>query len=273
LKPTYGRVSRHGIFTLSDSLDHIGPMARSAADCAAMLHVVAGDDVNDPTTLDAPVPQYLAHITGGIRGLRIGVDRTYAYGSSDDEITAALSEAERVLVSLGAEIKTCTFPSTDRIFAAWMPVFSAEALDAHCDTYPLRAAEYGPFGHMLEPGLRVSGVAVAAALRERQKFCGVVQRLWRDIDILLMPSLPMTVPTAETGWAIFQSMEMVRLMKFTFPFNLSGSPSLALPAGFSANGLPIGMQFVGPHLSELALLQAGHAFQQATDWHTRHPKL
>jgi amidase len=273
LKPTYGRVSRHGIFTLSDSLDHIGPMTRNAADCAAMLQVVAGDDLNDPSSLDAPVPDYLAEIEGGIRGLRVGIDAAYATGDCDAEVVAAFNETRRVLVDLGARIKEIRFPDPERAMTTWTAAFGSEALDAHRDTFPSRAGEYGPLRPMIESGLTHTGVAFAEATRERRNFSGMVQRLWRDIDVLLMPTLPMTVPTAEAGWAIFQSMEMVRLMKFTFPFNLSGSPSLAFPAGFSRNGLPIGLQLVGPHLAESLVLRAGHAIQQATDWHTHHPKL
>ena len=276
IKPTWGRVSRHGIFTLADSLDHVGPMARSAADAAAILGIIAGDDPNDPTSLAAPVPNYLAGLEGGVRGLTIGIDETYNGEGADSQITAALGEVRRVLTGLGAEFKSVEFPSQRQAaVASGMAAMGAEIAAAHRDFFPSRASEYGQMlAGMIAQGLKLSPTDMADAGRVRRNFCGQFERLWADIDLLLVPTMPMTVPTMETMQTKVHDMVfMGDLVRFTVPFDLTGSPTITLPCGFSADGLPLGFQLVGPHLSEDLLCRAGHAFQEATDWHQRHPEL
>ena len=162
IKPTWGRVSRYGVFPLADSLDHVGPMCRSAADAAAMLGVIAGADANDPTALPAPVPNYLARIGDGVRGLRIGVDRKYTQEGVDAQVVAALLEAERTLADLGAEIREVKFPSYEKLVSQWIPMCSVETAEAHLETYPSRKSEYGPdLAQLIEQGRSVSGVEIA----------------------------------------------------------------------------------------------------------------
>ncbi len=276
IKPTWGRVSRHGIFTLADSLDHIGPMARSAADAAAILSVIAGEDLNDPTALDAPVPDYLAALGGGVGGLRIGVDADYNATGTDADIVATLEEVQRVLVGLGAELKPVKFPPSRQVAVGkGMAAMGAEVAAAHRAYYPARAAEYGPeLGGMIHHAQSLSPLDIADAARARRNFSGEVNRLWKDIDLLLVPALPVTVPTLDTMAA--QGLDpvfMVEMVRYTMPFDMTGSPTITLPGGFSKDGLPIGFQLVGPHLSEDVLCRIGHAYQQATDWHARHPNL
>jgi amidase len=275
IKPTWGRVSRYGIFTLADSLDHVGPMARSAADAAAILGVIAGDDPNDPSSLAAPIPDYLAGLNGGVRGLRIGVDDSYNGERSDVQIVTALDQVRHTLSGLGAEFKAVRFPPLWQAASGYMRVMGAEILDAHRDYYPAHAAEYGPeLAGILEFGRKVTAVDLAEAARTRRNFSGQLARLWGEIDLLLVPAMPITVPTVETMAAKGDDLEfMAELSRFTVPFNLSGSPTISLPCGYSADGLPLGVQLVGPHLSEDVLCRAGHAYQQATDWHQRHPEL
>jgi amidase len=276
IKPTWGRVSRYGIFTLADSLDHIGPMARSAADAAAILGVIAGDDPNDPSSLTAPVPDYLARLEGGVRGLRIGVDDAYNGEGTDDEILATLGEVRRVLSGLGVEFKSVTFPPLRQTaVATGMAAMGAEMAAAHRDYFPARASEYGPeLAGMIALGRKLSPIDIADAARERRNFRGQLERLWTDIDLLLVPTVPMTVPTVETMTLKgHDPVFMGELVRFTMPFDLTGSPTITLPCGFSKAGLPLGFQLVGRHLSEDLLCRAGHAFQQATDWHSRHPEL
>jgi amidase len=274
IKPTWGRVSRHGIFTLSDSQDHIGPMARSAADAAAILGVIAGDDPDDPTTLPAPVPDYLVGLGNGVGGLRVGIDRAYNEAGTDGEIVAALAEVERVLAALGMDLKPVQMPQTmGPAVAVCMPAMSAEVAAAHAAYYPEHKAEYGPeLAGMIELGLRTPAVEIAEAARLRRIFRGEFSRLWRDIDLLLVPAMSMTVPTIETMTARgHEHAFMAEMVRFTMPFDLTGSPTITLPGGFTKDGLPIGFQLAGPDLSEDLLCRAGFAFQQATDWHTRHP--
>jgi amidase len=276
IKPTWGRVSRHGIFTLADSLDHIGPMARSAADAAAILGVIAGDDPNDPSSLTAPVPNYLAGLEGGVRGLRIGIDEAYNGEGADNQITVALGEVRRVLAGLGAEFKSVGFPALRQsAVASGMAAMGAEIAAAHRDFFPARASEYGQMlAGMIARGLKLSPTDMAEAGRVRRNFCGQFERLWADIDLLLVPTTPMTVPTVETMRLKGRDpVYMGEIVRFTMPFDLTGSPTITQPCGFSVDGLPLGFQLVGPHLSEDLLCRAGHAFQQATDWHQRHPNL
>lgn len=273
IKPTWGRVSRHGVFPLADSLDHVGPMCRSAADAAAMLGVIAGADVNDPTALQAPVPNYLAGIEDGVRGLRIGVDRRYTQDGIDPQVVSALLEAERTLADLGADIREVKFPSYEKLVSMWIPMCSVETAEAHLATYPSRKSEYGPdLAQLIEQGRSMSGVEIAAIHHERLKFSGSLAALFRDIDLLLIPTMPVPIPTlrkmSEYG---ADPNVLLSILRFTAVFDFSGSPTITLPMGMASDRLPLSMQLVGPHLSEDVLARAGHAFQSMTDWHTRRP--
>lgn len=273
IKPTWGRVSRHGVFPLADSLDHVGPMCRSAADAAAMLGVIAGADVNDPTALQAPVPNYLAGIEDGVRGLRIGVDRRYTQDGIDPQVVSALLEAERTLADLGADIREVKFPSYEKLVSMWIPMCSVETAEAHLATYPSRKSEYGPdLAQLIEQGRSMSGVDIAAIHHERLKFSGSLAALFRDIDLLLIPTMPVPIPTlrkmSEYG---ADPNVLLSILRFTAVFDFSGSPTITLPMGMASDQLPLSMQLVGPHLSEDVLARAGHAFQSMTDWHTRRP--
>jgi amidase len=275
IKPTWGRVSRHGVFPLADSLDHVGPMCRSAADAAAMLGVIAGADPNDPTALRAPVPNYLARIGDGVRGLRIGVDRSYSQDGIDPQIVAALLEAERALADLGAEICEIRFPSYQKLVSQWIPMCSVETAEAHLETYPSRKSEYGPdLAQLIEQGRSTGGVEIAAIHHERLKFSGSLTKLFEDIDLLLIPTMPMPIPTltkmSEYG---ADPNVLLSILRFTAVFDFSGSPTITLPMGMASDGMPLSMQLVGPHLSEDVLARAAHAFQSITDWHTRRPPL
>jgi len=275
IKPTWGRVSRHGIFPLADSLDHVGPMCRSAADAAAMLGVIAGADANDPTALRAPVPNYLAGIGDGIRGLRIGVDRRYTQDGIDPQVVVALLEAERTLAELGADIREVKFPPYEKLVSMWIPMCSVETAEAHLETYPARKLDYGPdLALLIEQGRSVSGVEIAAIHHERLKFSGGLAALFSDIDLLLVPTMPVPIPTlAKMSEYGADPSILLSILRFTAVFDFSGSPTITLPMGMASDHMPLSMQLVGPHLSEDVLARAGHAFQSVTDWHTRRPPL
>lgn len=273
IKPTWGRVSRNGVFALAASLDHIGPMTRTAADAAAVLGVIAGADPNDPTALLAPVPDYLAATNHGIRGVVIGVDRSYNSDGIDGEVVAAVEEAERVLTSLGARIRDIPFPSTVKLLQGWIPFCSIETAIAHKETYPARADEYGPaLAQLIDQGLSLTGTEIGEIYHERLDFSGRLAAVFQDVDLLLMPTMPVPVPSlsrmAEYG---ADPDVLLRILRFTAPFDFSGSPTITLPSGIDRLGLPLSLQLIGRHLSEDLLCSAGHAFQQVTDWHTRRP--
>jgi amidase len=273
IKPTWGRVSRHGVFPLADSLDHVGPMCRSAADAAAMLGIIAGADANDPTALQAPVPNYLSGIAGGIRGLKIGVDRKYTQDGIDPQVVAALLQAERTLADLGADIREVQFPSYEKLVSLWIPMCSVETAQAHLETYPSRKSEYGPdLAQLIEQGKSMTGVDIAAIHHERLKFGGSLAAMFRDIDLLLIPTMPVPIPTlTKMGEYGADPNVLLSILRFTAVFDFSGNPTLTLPMGMASDQMPLSMQLVGPHLSEDVLVRAGYAFQSVTDWHTRRP--
>ena len=273
LKPTWGRVSRHGVFALADLLDHVGPMTRSAADCAAMLGVIAGADPNDPTTLQEPVPDYFAALGGAIRGVTIGIDRTFNSQEIDAEVVAAVTEAERVLTSLGARIREITFPPTDKLVRGWIPFCSVETALAHRNTYPARKAEYGPdLAALIEQGRSLDGLTLGDIYHDRLAFSGALRAVFEAVDLILVPTMPVPIPSLAKMTEYGQDPNvLMRVLRFTAPFDFSGSPTITLPAGIDKAGLPLSLQLVGRHVSEDLLCRAGHAFQQVTDWHTHHP--
>lgn len=274
IKPTWGRVSRHGLFPLGQSLDHIGPMARTVADAAAILKAIAGGDANDPTALPDPAPDYLAEIGAGVEGLVIGVDWDLATKDVDPAVASAFTAAIAALESLGARIRPVTFPPQPTLEA--FPLMMAEIVASHEDTFPARADDYGPrLRTMLEGGRQVTGQMVIKANLARLRFNGQLARIFQDIDILAMPTLPRSAPS----WAEIEEMAddmqamITGLMRYTVPFNLSGSPTLSVPCGFDGKGLPLSLQLIGRRLGESVICRAGHAYQGVTDFHTRHPAL
>src|SRR5436190_9994974 len=185
LKPTWGRVSRYGIVPLSETLDHIGPMTRTAADCAVMLAAIAGADPRDPTALLAPVPDYVAGLTGGIRGLRVGIAEAYAFDGLHEDVLTALSGAKDALVAVGARPAPVDFPAIADAMTAWLHLCFAEVAIAHEATYPNRAPEYGPaLDHVLEAAGKVTTAELGKAHIVRDRFAGQVAAAFQDIDVL-----------------------------------------------------------------------------------------
>jgi amidase len=275
LKPTWGRVSRAGVFALAESMDHIGPMARSAADAAAMLGAIAGADPDDPTASLETAPDYLGVIGEGVREVCIGIDRALNAAGSDADMVRATEEPARVLAQLGAEVRDVTFPSPDAIVGDWIPLCAVEAAVAHEATYPSRAAEYGPLlAGLLETGRSLDGRTVAKMLLRREAFRGRLNALFRNIDVLIVPVMNVAAPTLADLAAAGRAPAAVEArLRFTAPFDMSGHPTLTLPGGKTNDGLPVGFQIVGRPMEEALILRAGHAFQQATSWHRRRPPI
>ncbi|HKU95959.1 MAG TPA: amidase [Vineibacter sp.] len=273
LKPTWGRVSRYGVFALAESLDHIGPMTRSAADAAAVLSVIAGADQNDPTARQEPVPNYLAGLERGIRGMRIGVDRSLNTTGVDKDMVKVVDDAIAVLAALGAEIREVKFPSPDEVVKLWAPLCAVETAVAHEATFPAQAEHYGPaLRGLIEAGRALSGFDLTKIQIVREAFRGRVAALFQDIDLLAIPAQYAASPTTATMATLGQDEGAIeKLLRFTAPFDMTGSPTITLPGGFTAKGLPVAFQLVSRHMEEDLLLRAGHAFQLATDWHKRRP--
>ncbi len=274
LKPTWGRVSRAGVFPLAESLDHVGPMARSALDAAIMLGVIAGADPDDPTAVGLPVLDYAASIDQGVRGRRIGL-ATNMHGI-DEDARRALDGAVEVLKKAGVTIVDVKLPDGfDQGARDWVPLCGVEAAVAHEATYPSRASEYGPvLAGLLDQGHRLSAMELARMQLRRAALTGELNRLLESIDLLLMPVMARAVWSTEALLSAGRDPEAVAgRLRYTAPFDLSGHPTLTLPGGMTAAGVPVGFQIVGKAFDEGPILAAGHAYQQQTDWHMRRPPL
>jgi amidase len=280
LKPTYGRVSRYGVIPLGETLDHVGPMTRSVADSAVVLEAIAGQDPNDPTSLDDAVPDMLAALGGGIEGIRIGVDWAFVTAGTDPGLVTAIRQAADTLAGLGAEIVEIRMPAESAALGdAWFPICSREAYLAHADTFPSRADEYGPyFREFLAVGQTVTEEQYAAASQARAAYVRALDAATAAVDAVVLPAGGFTFPM-ERRDALYGDMTALQpffesvQMQFTIPADFAGTPALTLPCGFSADGIPYALQFMGPRLSEPLLCRIGHAYEAATDWHERHPSV
>jgi amidase len=275
LKPTWGRVSRYGAFELAATLDHIGPMTRSAADAGAMLGVIAGADVKDPTASLLPVPDYLAGMQQGLAGLRVGLDTRWTTEGVDAATREVLDAAIAAVKTLGGEIREVSFPDPAQVIEDWFPLCGVEAAVVHETTYPAHRAEYGPgLSGLIELGMAQKGVDYQKIVLHRLDFSGRVKAMFEDIDLLLVPATGIASPTVERMSKLGEDAELISaVLRYTCPFDMTGSPTITVPGGFTTAGTPIAFQFVGRHFEEALLVRAGWAFQQVTDWHRRHPAL
>jgi amidase len=273
LKPSWGRVSRYGVFELAATLDHVGPMTRSAADAGAILGAIAGSDPKDPTARLAPVPDYLSGLDQGVQGLRIGVDPAWNNDGVDPAVQAMVAAAAEVFRGLGASIENVTFPDARQTIIDWFPACAVETAVAHESTYPARKSEYGPaLTEVIEAGRALSGLDYQKILLRRHDFRGRVAALFQAIDLLLIPVQPFPPPTLETMRTLGEQPELMSgLLRFTCPFDMTGDPTITLPGGFTEAGLPMAFQLVAADLGEARLVRAGAAFQGVTSWHQRHP--
>ena len=274
LKPTWGRVSRYGVLPLAESLDHVGPLTRSAADAAIMLQAIAGHDPNDPTSLHSPVPDMLEDIDSGVTDIRIGFDEKYATDGVDPELAAAVLAGIQAMQELGAQIIPVQMPDVDPYLPAWPILCSAEAANAHKANYPSRRDDYGPwFRGWLDMGAAVTGAEYAAANNLRAELNGIITYAFRDIDALACPSTiaPAHPITPEEMYGSMSGDRGTSFQRYTVPYDYNGAPTLSLPCGLNADGLPLSLQFVGKPLSEPLLCRIGFAFEQTTDWHNLHP--
>ena len=272
LKPTYGRVSRYGVLPLSESLDHVGPMARRTGDAAVVFEAIAGFDPNDPTSLQEPVPRVLDELDRGVDDVRIGFDLKYSTEGIDSSHAASIQGALEQLERLGAQIVEVTMPDPPGVLRT---IIDFEAHAAHQTHYPSRADEYGAyFRELLVRGARVTNADYTQANQIRTEFTARFRAVLSSVDAIVTPASG--VPFAISSQVQYAGGDLLRALKvdlsrFTNPANLAGTPTLSLPCGFSESGLPYTIQFWGNRLSEPMLCRIGHAFEEATDWHKRHP--
>jgi aspartyl-tRNA(Asn)/glutamyl-tRNA(Gln) amidotransferase subunit A len=276
LKTTYGRISRAGAMPLSQSLDTIGPLARTVEDCALLLGLMAGADAVDPTAVGGPVPDYMAAAREPIKGLKIGVPSAFYVDDLDPEVGRILDETVAVLKREGADIVQVDLPDQRQLTASCQLVLAVEAAAFHNRWLIERPQDYGPQVLMrLQNGLAIPGVTYLETMRWRGPALSAHLAAVAGVDAVIAPVAPVAAPTiAESDVGNSPDAESViqRLTRFTRPINYLGLPSLSIPAGLTRGGLPVGMQLIGRSFDEAMLLRIGAAFQRATDFHERVPK-
>ncbi|HKU04961.1 MAG TPA: amidase [Bradyrhizobium sp.] len=277
LKTSVGRVSRAGAMPLSWSLDTVGPLAQTVEDCALLTGLMAGADPEDPTASDLPVPDYMAATRESIKGLRIGVPAAYYVDGLDADVARVLDETLAVLRKEGAEIVKVELPDQRQLSAACQIVLATEAASLHKRWMIERPQDYSPQVLMrLQNALAIPAVTYLEAMRWRGPALAAYLAAVEGTDAVIAPATPMPAPTiAESDVGNNHDAEAViqRITRFTRPINYLGVPSLAVPAGFSKSGLPVGMQIIGRSFDEAMLIRIGAAFQRATDYHRRVPKI
>ena len=275
LKTTVGRISRAGAMPLSQSLDTVGPLARTALDCALLLGLMAGADADDPTAVAGALPDYVAATRKSIKGLKIGVPTAFYVDDLDPEVARVLDETMAVLKREGAEIVQVELPDQRQLTAACQLVLAVEAAAFHKRWMIERPQDYGPQVLMrLQNGLAIPGVSYLEAMRWRGPALAAYLAAVAGVDAVIAPVAPVAAPTiAESDVGTSPDAEAViqRLTRFTRPINYLGLPALAIPSGFTKSGLPVGMQLIGRSFDEAMLLRIGAAFQRATDFHARVP--
>lgn len=276
LKTTVGRVSRAGAMPLSQSLDTVGPLARTAEDCALLLGLMAGADPEDTTAITGPVPDYVAATRGSLKGLSVGVPSAFYVDDLDPEVARILDETVATLKREGASIVKVELPDQRQLASASQLVLAVEAAAFHKRWLIERPQDYGPQVLMrLENGLAVPGVTYLETLRWRGPALAAHLAAVAGVDAVIAPAAPVPAPTiAESDVGNSPNAEAViqRLTRFTRPVNYLGLPSLSIPSGFTRGGLPVGMQLIGRSFEEAMLLRIGAAFQRATDFHEQVPK-
>jgi aspartyl-tRNA(Asn)/glutamyl-tRNA(Gln) amidotransferase subunit A len=272
LKVTFGRVPKYGCAPLGYTLDSIGPMARSAADCADILQVIAGYDPRDPTAADKPVPDYAAALTGDLTGLRVGVPTEYFFDAPelDLEMKEAVLAGIEVLKQAGAEVREVTIPHAALAKDANSITMLAEAFAYHRPDLATKWSTYGKFTRMtLGRGALYSAADYTQAQRFRSYFKKAVAAVMADLDVLV-------TPTGTTPAEKADEFDMDKRMagpSYTGIWNLTGLPALAVPCGFSSQTLPLSMQIVGKPFAEATVLKTGDAYQRLTAWHLRVPPI
>lgn len=274
-KPTYGRVSRAGIFPESWSLDHAGPIARCVEDAALLLGIMAGRDELDPTSSELLVPDYVEQLKHGVDGMRIGIPANHFFEQCHGEVAEAVSKAIGLLKDLGCRTITFEFPHIPEIMAAYTALDSCEASAYHERSLETRAGDYNSDVRLLlEQGLFIPATYYIQALRARAMIFPKIMSLFKQFDVMITPSEPMVAPEVGQQTVRFDGVEESvdsALVRYLAPFNLTGLPALSVPCGFAGDGLPIGMQIIGKAYDEPAVLRIAYAYEQATDWHRMFP--
>ncbi|HTT81640.1 MAG TPA: amidase [Stellaceae bacterium] len=272
IKPTYGLVSRAGILPLAFSLDHAGPLAWTAEDCAIMLQAMAGHDPADPASADRPIPDFRAALAGAVRGLRVGLVRHFYErdNPANDATRAAIEAAVKKLGEIGCAVREVTLSPLADWSACGMTIMLAEAYAIHEGELKRRFTDYGEmFRDRMVLGALISGADYVQALRRRRELIAELDRAMADLDVLVTASaISEAPPIDEVGkFATFERPSL------TIPFNVTGCPAMSVCCGFTGSGLPLSFQIVGKRFQDATVLRLAHAYEQATPWRQRRPPL
>jgi aspartyl-tRNA(Asn)/glutamyl-tRNA(Gln) amidotransferase subunit A len=276
LKPTYGRVSKAGVLPLSYAFDHAGPITRTVEDAALLLNAMAGYDPADATTLRVPVEDAGAQLGAGVRGLRVGVPRAWFFERLDGEVAAAVECALGELARLGAEVRDVALPGVGDALAGIFAFVLAEAQAIHAESLRTRPQDFGADVLALLRSPTPDTAALMSSLRARDSLTAAMRGLLESVDVLVTPTTPIAAPRiGEDAVRVAGADEplLAVMIRNTAPFNATRLPTLSLPCGFTRAGLPIGLQVAGRPFDEATVLRAGHAYEQATEWHLRTPPL
>lgn len=296
MKPTYGRVSRFGLIAFASSLDQIGPFAASAEDLALLLQAIAGHDSHDSTSVDRPVPNYLAALKKDLKGLRVGMPKEYFIAGMDAEIDKAVREAVKALQTLGATVREISLPHTEYCLAVYYILAPSEASSnlsrfdgvryghrtaSSTNLLELYEKSRGEgFGPEVKRRIMLGTYALSAGYYDAyyakaQKVRTLIKqdfdKAFEQVDVIATPTSP--TPAFKSGEKVDDPLQMYLSDIFTISCNLAGLPGLSLPCGFSAGKLPIGLQLLGRPFEEETLLAVAHHYEKTTDWHRQSPVL
>jgi aspartyl-tRNA(Asn)/glutamyl-tRNA(Gln) amidotransferase subunit A len=272
LKVTFGRVPKNGVVPLGYSLDSVGPMARSAYDCAALLQVMAGYDAGDPCAAQADVPDYLALLTGSVEGLKIGVPTPYFYDAPglDPEVRDGALVAVEILRGLGAVVTEVVVPYAKEAKEANSITMNAEAFAYHRNNLMNRWDDYGCFTRTtIARAALLTSADFTQAQRFRSYFRHEVSKVLAGVDVLMTPTAAVPAPRADE----MNAERMLTMPSYTGQWNFTGLPAVALPCGFASTGLPLSVQVIGSPFAEGTVLAVADTYQRVTDWHLKAPQL
>ncbi|HYM75488.1 MAG TPA: amidase [Candidatus Dormibacteraeota bacterium] len=267
LKPTFGLVSSRGVIPLSASLDHVGPLAATVEDAAIVLQAIAGYDVDDITSADVAVTDYVGGLREGVKSLRVGVPREYFFEDIDQEVASAMEHAVSGIEALGAQVSEVRLdvPIDRTLQAAESYAYHAENVARHSELYHPETVR------RIRSGEKVTAAEYIQKRRQLEEARRNIGRVFADVDVLVLPTMPMAAPAIEELKANPDALRPaeLRLLRNTRPFNVWGLPAISVPCGFTQSGMPIGLQIAGPHWREDLVLRVAYAYEQATAWHKR----
>ena len=277
LKPTFGRVSRRGVYPLSHTLDTVGPMTRTVRDAALVLNVIAGHDREDPSSSARPVEDYTAGLEEGVAGMRVGIPEEYFFDLVDLEVKEAVLQAARTLEGLGASVDHVSIPAFEHSIPISGTILLAEAASVHIERLRRNPDEIGAdvLARLLQ-GALTPATDYIKAQRARTVFNRQVADAMTRFDLLLAPTAPVTAPRIDETTVEIGGVDMpvlALLPRLTRAFNICGVPVVSVPCGFSEAGMPIGVQLAGRPFEEATVLRAAHAYEQAAGWHGKRPPI